>query len=98
MIWVKAVPLFDEADILSQVAGGSERAFTLLFRQYSSKVYSFALKLTKSEEMAEEVVQEKSTSSVPILIGLTGTTALTWSNAWLAKPGPRVKSVKTVLK
>lgn len=55
---MKTVPLFDEAEVLLQVAGGSERAFTLLFRQYSPKVYSFALKLTRSEELAEEVVQE----------------------------------------
>jgi RNA polymerase sigma-70 factor (ECF subfamily) len=30
----------------------------LLFKQYSGKVYSFALKLTKDQELAEEVVQE----------------------------------------
>jgi len=55
---VKAVPLFDEAELLQQVAEGSQRAFTVLFRQYSAKVYSFALRLTRSEELAEEVVQE----------------------------------------
>ncbi len=55
---VKTVALFDEAEVLLQVAAGSERAFAVLFRQYSSKVFSFALKLTKSEELAEEVVQE----------------------------------------
>jgi len=55
---VKAVPLFDEAELLQQIAEGNQRAFTVLFRQYSGKVYSFALKLTRSEELAEEVVQE----------------------------------------
>ena len=55
---MKTVPLFNESVILQEVAQGNERAFTMLFRQYSSKVYSFALKLTRSEEIAEEVVQE----------------------------------------
>jgi RNA polymerase sigma-70 factor (family 1) len=44
--------------VLRQVADGSEKAFTLLFKRYSGKVYSFALRLTRSEELAEEVVQE----------------------------------------
>lgn len=55
---MKTAALFDETEILLQVAAGNERAFTILFRRYSSKVYSFALKLTRSEELAEEVVQE----------------------------------------
>ena len=55
---MRAVPLYDEAEVLRLVAGGDERAFTLLFRRYSGKVYSFALRLTRSEEMSEEVVQE----------------------------------------
>lgn len=55
---MKAVPLFDEAEVLRLIAEGDQRAFTLLFRQYSGKVYSFALRLLKGEEQAEEVVQE----------------------------------------
>jgi RNA polymerase sigma-70 factor (ECF subfamily) len=55
---VKAVPLFDETEVLRLIADGDQRAFTMLFRQYSKKVYSFALRLLKSEGQAEEVVQE----------------------------------------
>ncbi len=44
--------------ILQQVAEGKEEAFRVLFDQYHQKIYTFALYLTHSEAMAEEVTQE----------------------------------------
>ncbi len=43
---------------LTQIASGDAVAFRKIFEQYSGKVYVFALKLTRSHVIAEEVVQE----------------------------------------
>lgn len=40
------------------LAAGDEKAFTSLFDFFSPKVNAFALKLTRSENLAQEVVQE----------------------------------------
>lgn len=48
----------EEKELLIRVSTGNEKAFTQLFHQYSPKVYSYALKLVKSENLAEEIVQE----------------------------------------
>jgi len=50
--------LSDEKTILLQVAAGDERAFALLFEKEHKKINSFALKLTRSKELAEEIVQD----------------------------------------
>lgn len=51
-----------EKDVLSNLLGrivkGDENAFRQLFDTYSGKVYAFALKLTHSETLAEEIVQD----------------------------------------
>ena len=44
--------------LLQQVAAGSQRAFTLLFRRRRSELYRFALHLTGSPAMAEDATQE----------------------------------------
>ena len=44
--------------LLKEAASGSEKAFSELFHCYRNKVYSVALKLTRSEFLAEEVVQD----------------------------------------
>lgn len=41
-----------------RVAEGEEEAFTILFNQYWDNIYSVAFLLTKSEAMAEDVVQD----------------------------------------
>lgn len=51
-------PLIDENELLIKVAEGDQRAFTTLFDHYQKYVFSFGLKLTYSEELAEEIVQE----------------------------------------
>lgn len=50
--------LIDEKELLLLVSAGNEKAFSQLFHQYSPKVYAYALKLVKSDTLAEEIVQE----------------------------------------
>lgn len=47
-----------ERILLHQAATGDQRSFTILFEHYSKTVYPFALKLTRSENLAEEILQE----------------------------------------
>lgn len=44
--------------LLAQIASGNQKSFTILFEHYSKIIYPFALKLTRSEELAEEILQE----------------------------------------
>lgn len=43
---------------IQKVAAGDPESFRDLFASFSSKIYLFALKLTRSKEIAEEVVQD----------------------------------------
>ncbi|HEY8389278.1 MAG TPA: RNA polymerase sigma-70 factor [Parasegetibacter sp.] len=47
-----------EEELLKEIAEGNEIAFATIFHRYKSSLYSFALKITKSAEAAEELVQE----------------------------------------
>lgn len=47
-----------ENKLLQLISTGDQKAFALLFRHYSKIIYPFALKLTRSEELAEEILQE----------------------------------------
>ena len=49
---------YKEKKLLEQVARGSETAFRLLYDIHHQRIYSFALFLTHSEVLAEEVTQE----------------------------------------
>jgi RNA polymerase sigma-70 factor (family 1) len=49
--------MFDQ-NLLAQIAAGDEHAFRVLFDAQSSRVYGYALKLTRSQDLAEEVVQD----------------------------------------
>jgi|EP01037_Dinobryon_pediforme_P014788 RNA polymerase sigma-70 factor (ECF subfamily) len=44
--------------LLEQISSGDQKAFAVVFEYYYSFIYSFALKLTKSQPTAEEIVQE----------------------------------------
>jgi len=44
--------------VLHRIVKGDQLAFREIFELFSPKVYGFALKLTHSEELAQEVVQE----------------------------------------
>jgi RNA polymerase sigma-70 factor (family 1) len=51
-------PLHLESELLTKIADGDQYAFCTLFDHYRKYVYSFGRKLTRSEEMAEEIVQD----------------------------------------
>lgn len=53
-----AGPLKDEKELLAKISSGDARAFAILFEGYQGLVYSFAKRLTRSEALAEDVVQE----------------------------------------
>jgi RNA polymerase sigma-70 factor (family 1) len=55
---VKTEALHNETELLVQAASGSEKAFAALFHFYRDKIYSVAMRLTRSSFMAEEVVQD----------------------------------------
>lgn len=46
----------DDAVLLAGVAAGNEAAFNQLFGRYRGKLYGYLLKITKSPEIAEEIV------------------------------------------
>ncbi|MEP7257740.1 MAG: sigma-70 family RNA polymerase sigma factor [Flavitalea sp.] len=50
--------LQSESELLKRVAEGNEMAFKLVFDLYNKKFFGAALKMTRSSDFAEEVVQE----------------------------------------
>jgi RNA polymerase sigma-70 factor (family 1) len=44
--------------LVKRIVDGDEQAFSIVFLDYSHKIYCYALRLTRSESMAEEIVQE----------------------------------------
>jgi len=48
----------DEIEVLIKVANGDKDAFTFLFKQYQKYVFTIGKKLTHSDELAEDIVQE----------------------------------------
>lgn len=44
--------------LLKQVAGGDEQAFRLIFDYYKEIFYSVAFKMTRSQNISEEIIQE----------------------------------------
>lgn len=50
--------LLNEREILLEIADGSQAAFAHLFRHYHSYVFAFAKKITHSDELAGEIVQD----------------------------------------
>jgi RNA polymerase sigma-70 factor (ECF subfamily) len=49
---------FDEKKLIELLATGDETAFARLFEKYRNKVYTIALRLTHSNIIAEEIVQD----------------------------------------
>jgi RNA polymerase sigma-70 factor, ECF subfamily len=47
-----------DVDLLKQMAGGDEQAFTVLYRRRQGGVYRFALQMSGSRGIAEDVTQE----------------------------------------
>lgn len=50
--------LYNDKDLLQQIAAGDEKAFRCLFDAYWDKIYKVAITLTKSATTAEEIVQD----------------------------------------
>ena len=50
--------LFDEKELLQQIAMGNEQAFRQLFNGYRSKLYTYILKISESKETAEDTVHD----------------------------------------
>ena len=48
----------DESQLISQLQNGSERAFSLLYDKYSGAIYHVILKMTKDEDLAQDLLQE----------------------------------------
>lgn len=48
--------VYEEKHLLKEIMQGSERAFRVLFDRYRQKVFSYAFKIIKSRELAEEVL------------------------------------------
>lgn len=55
---MKPKEFIDDETLLMQSIDGSELAFTQLYKRYNKKIYSFAFKILRSEELAEEVMHE----------------------------------------
>jgi len=51
-------PLENEKELLAEIAMGSQRAFTELFEAYYAVLGEYVLKLTKSLDVSEEIVQD----------------------------------------
>ena len=49
---------YDQKELLKQVAEGEESAFRKLFDLYKERFYAVALKMTRSDEVAEDIVQD----------------------------------------
>jgi RNA polymerase sigma-70 factor (family 1) len=54
----QSADLLDEKELLVKIAAGDEHAFASVFRHHHKLVYDFALRLTRSKNHAEEVVQK----------------------------------------
>ncbi|CAL1516832.1 RNA polymerase sigma-70 factor [Chitinophaga sp. MM2321] len=50
--------LYNEAVLIHLISQGDENAFAKLFEHYRDKIYSIALKLTRSNTLAEEIVED----------------------------------------
>ena len=48
----------NEAGLLRDIALGNEEAFAALFHQYKGKIYAIAFRMTESQSMAEDILQD----------------------------------------
>jgi hypothetical protein len=55
---VAVTSLHNEKALLERVAQGDESAFRIVFDHYRDAIYAFALKVTRHESIAEEIVQD----------------------------------------
>lgn len=55
---MKPVPPVDENDLLLRLRDGDHDAFDVLYRRYANRVAATLLKLTRSREVAEDLLQD----------------------------------------
>ncbi|HEX8020727.1 RNA polymerase sigma factor [Mucilaginibacter sp.] len=55
---MKVRKIYDEIELLAKLSKGDQQAFRVIFDLYRDKVYSYALKIMKSENAAEEIVSD----------------------------------------
>ena len=55
---LSADPLYDEKELLHQLKAGDQKAFGVLYQQYSNRIYSHLLRLTQAEHLADELLQD----------------------------------------
>lgn len=51
-----AIPLYDDEYCLLRIREGEERFFTLIFEKYRNQLFAYLYRVTKSKEVAEEIV------------------------------------------
>lgn len=72
--------LQEDCDLIQKVSQGDERAFRALFDRYRNKIYSLGIYLTRSEIMAEELVQDV---FLKVWKCRTELASVVYFNAWL---------------
>ncbi|MBN9383776.1 MAG: sigma-70 family RNA polymerase sigma factor [Chitinophagaceae bacterium] len=50
--------LYNDKELLLRIAKGDERAFRIFFDRYRDRFYAVALKMTRSDDVAQEMVQD----------------------------------------
>lgn len=55
---IKANHHTDETELLQNLVVGNQYAFDLLYKRYSNRIYNRLLKLTQSQQLAEELLQD----------------------------------------
>jgi len=55
---LKTQVLYDELELLGLISNGDETAFRKIFNHYSDRLYSYTLRITDNEELAEEIVMD----------------------------------------
>ena len=77
-----ATTAYDDKELFLQIANGDEAAFEKIFHTYNAKLLPFVTSITKSREVAEEIMQE-----VFLKLWLQQSTLTTIDNpaAWLVR-------------
>lgn len=62
----------DEKHLLEQIAGGDERAFSIIMNRYANRIYAYLIYWLKQPELAEEILQDIFTSLWKYRDNITG--------------------------
>ncbi|THF52991.1 RNA polymerase sigma-70 factor [Flavobacterium supellecticarium] len=55
---MKRLQSIEELDLLPKLQNGDQNAFTALYNKYSNRIYNMLFKLTQSQELTEELLQD----------------------------------------